>query len=323
MQAKNKVVAFPRNPLHIKLLADNYPEVDVVLFRERFLERFVDRYFSDKKNYIGRERRATKKYLFLDVINVFFWNRAYYKRVGKLLGEDVGKVIIFLENEPLECYFEAKYKSKIELWEEGVMHYVETFNKTYFYLRKIAQLISGYYPRNIFRLRMDKDKLVVKDRFLRKNLKYKLEAVTSKPVNKIAFIGNALIDDKVVTAKQLASLLIEINNGSGVVVEYLPHPRESDIAISSLSQYCEKCDGVIINTGVENTLQYCTENDFVFYLSPLSSTLLDIQKFNKSAWVPALFGYQELSDGIRKAGVFPVHCCDTLDEVLGEINAVL
>lgn len=315
---KSVTIAFPRNPLHVKLLVDNLESIDLVIFREEFMRKHVEMHFPTNSIFIGRETRPSLRKGLGNIIAVRSANKAYYNNVfTRILSLKISKFIIFLENEPAECLIiDTLGYQKVELWEEGVMHYVDIFNKPHFYLRKLFQLISGFYPKSIFRLRIDRTKLTVRDRYLNKNLVYLINPRTGIPIKKIAFLGNALIDDKVINSNTLASTLITISEQNNLPIDYLPHPRESVKSISELEEIFHKNDSnITVIHGLTGSLEYCLDNDYVLYLSPLSSTLLDLQKYEKSAWVPGLLGLKDLEKGIIKANVFPISCLQTTDEI--------
>lgn len=315
---KEITLAFPRNPLHVRFISQNLKSYDLIIYREKFMEKVLEEQKIKNAFYIGREFVPKFKDFIKNPFSVRTYNKIYYQIIlKKIINLKIKKLIIFLENEPAECFFMDNINySKVELWEEGVMHYLPTDNNTLWLIRKIGQLIYGFYPKHIFRKRIDRKKFLVKDRFKMKNLKLNTSNPLKKKnkIDKCAYIGNAFADDKVITVKNLSDILIKISKKTNAPVIYFPHPRESKKILLSLRKYLTKTK-VKLYEGNTNTLNHFKRNTYLYYFSGISSTLLEIDEPNKCYWIPYIIGLEKLHKSLVNAKVFPVKTIKSISQI--------
>ncbi|MGD9918359.1 MAG: hypothetical protein AB7U46_10080 [Paenirhodobacter sp.] len=304
--ANGPTVAFPRNFLHIKLLADNYPQVDHILFREEFMRAQLLRSFpAEKLIAIGREIRPGRGQWNLP--RIFAANRRYTReKVAQIAALTPARIILFLENEPLELALIDHFGiERFELWEEGVMHYVDMNNPYLFRLRRMVQIACGFYPGHPFLLRLPRDRITVRDRFDKCNLRMRIPEGRNQPREAIAFVANVLVADGHITRGNYIKALGKLVEMAPVPVVYLPHPREGAEEIAAIGA---ALDGP--RFGIEKpeggSLQHCLDTDYRLYLSPFSTTLLDLQKFSKSYWIPQHFALGSYDRALRSTDRFPV-----------------
>lgn len=309
--AVGPTVAFPRNYLHIKLLADNYPQVDYILFREEFMRgQLLHSFPAEKLIAIGRETRPGRQSWNLP--RIFAANRRYTREtIAQIANLKPMRIIIFLENEPLELALIDHFGiERFELWEEGVMHYVDMNNPVFFRLRRWAQIACGFYPGHPFLLRLPRENIIVRDRFDNKNLIMRIPEGRNIHREAIAFIANVLVSDGHISRAKYIKALKALVDMSPAPIVYLPHPREGaeelsaiDAALCSPRFRIEKPEG--------GSLQHCLDIEYRFYLSPFSTTLLDLQKFPKSLWIPQHFGLRSYDRALRETDLFPVKALTT------------
>lgn len=304
--ADGPTVAFPRNYLHIKLLADNYPQVDYILFREEFMRDQLLRSFAAEKLIdIGREIRPSKKALNLP--KIFAANRRYTReKIAQIEALNPARIIIFLENEPLELALIDHFGiERFELWEEGVMHYVDMNNPYLFRLRRMVQIACGFYPGHPFLLRLPRDKITVRDRFDKRNLRMHIPEGRNVPRNAIAFVANVLVADGHISRAAYIDALGKLVEMAQLPVVYLPHPREGAEEIAAIKA---ALDGpkFSVEKPEGGSLQHCLDTDYRLYLSPFSTTLLDLQKFPKSFWIPRHFSLGSYDRALFSTNLFPV-----------------
>ena len=305
-QIQTPAVAFPRNFLHIQLLEENLPEVDYILYREAFMRPRLDKGFPPNKLIdIGREMRLGINGW--DISKIIGHNRTYYPQtLNALKNLNPQTIIIFLENEPLEVALMDYFgMDKFELWEEGVMHYVDMFNPLFFRTRRLAQIATGFYSKHPFRARIDRSQVTIRDRFDKKNLNISTPQGAGLPRAAIAFIANVMVGDGLTTKAAYLSALKKLADLSALPIVYLPHPRECRGFIKALETELSH-PNLTIETPTQGTLQYCVDYAFSTYISPFSTTLLDLRKFDNSFWVPEYFGLKSYTKALKQTDIFPV-----------------
>jgi hypothetical protein len=315
---KEIILAFPRNPLHVRFISQNLKSYDLIIYRERFMEKYLQEQKIRNAIYIGREFVPEILNFIKNPFKVRAYNEAYYKIIlTKIIRLKIKKFIIFLENEPAESFFINNINnSKIELWEEGVMHYLPTYNNMFWFVRKVGQLFYGFYPKNIFRKRIDRKKFLIKDRFIKKNLKLNssIPFKKKKKINKCAYIGNAFADDNVLSIKKLSNILIQISKKINTSIVYFPHPRESKKSINNLKKYLVNSNIKIYNDKL-STLNHFKKNTYLYYFSGISSTILEIDEPKKCYWIPYLIGFKKLHNSLTSTKIFPVKTIKKISEI--------
>lgn len=314
-----KTVALPRNFLHVNLLIDNEPNVELVIYRDAYFHDVLEKKFPGRTLYLGREQRLGINGWNLP--KIYSYNSSYYKKLEQTIKSiDPSRFIIFLENEPLEVFLMDTFGiEKFELWEEGVMHYVDMFNPFTFRLRRAAQILLGYYSGHPLRTRVDRNKIIVKDRFDKKNIHLKTPIGTEKPRDGIAFLSNVLVEDGHISRKNYINTIGKLVLESPFPIYYLPHPRES----KDLTKELENTLGgekfvVVRETG--GSIQHCVDYDYKAYISPFSTTLLDLNKFDKSYWVPGIFNLTSYQRALSNTDKFPIKAVSSTKLLFDELT---
>jgi hypothetical protein len=74
-------------------------------------------------------------------------NRRYYAQVrDRLEALGITRLVLFLEGEPLERSILAWYRGKVELWEEGLSHYVDLTTPLWYAARGPCRSWPGSIP---------------------------------------------------------------------------------------------------------------------------------------------------------------------------------
>ena len=318
LDKKEIVIAFPRNPLHVRFISQNLKSYDLVIYREKFMKKFLDEESIRNTFFIGRELTPNLKGYLRRPFFIRAFNKNYYQIIlDQLIKLNIKKLILFLEHEPAECCLMDNISSdKIELWEEGIMHYMPIEDNSLWLSRKLGQLLYGYYPKNIFRQRIDRKKFIIRDRFVNKNLILKSSIPVNKKnnINKIAFVGNVLSDDKILSTHEISSVLKQISKKINLPIIFFPHPRESSQSIKDLNNSL-KNTLVEIYQQSESTLNHFSVNSYKYYFSPFSTTLLEVDEPNKCYWVPFMFGLKKLHYSLIKTNIFPVKTIKDFSEI--------
>lgn len=308
------VAALPRSPLHLKLLTDNEPGVDILFYRDAHLEGHLPAAARDRAVYLGRERRdlasplAARRH-----------NRAYYEHVRAVVGAHrYRKFIIFLESEPLEsCIYDLIGPEPIELWEEGLTHYLDLSHPVAYRLRASVQLALGFYPKRIFRTRLDRTGLRVRDRLVEGSLRFVRPAGLGEPRDEVLFLGSPLVQDRLVSRRRYLHVLGRIAAASPVRIRYLPHPREDAGLLPEVAG-----EGLLtIERDGRGALLHAADFRYRAYLSAFSSASLDIGRFERSFFTAPLFGLGHVARALRAAAL-PLRTVETVDALGAALRAL-
>lgn len=154
-----------------------------------------------------------------------YQNINYYRTIKKLLLKfNDCKIIITGNHYPLARYIiDIAGINRIELWEDGMNHYItlERTSKLMYWFKCIYKLSCGYYPRHLFHSRYLNNQLLIRDRFIRKNLKYRTTIVSGTYKY---YIGQPLIENQFMRESTLKKKYEARFKNKGMF--YLPHPRE-------------------------------------------------------------------------------------------------
>lgn len=294
-------IAIVRSRLHIAFLEANLPGVDVVAFRDEYLSTDLNKKFGERALYLGRERVPTGN--IRDIISAMSYNKAYYRGVhARLASFRPQRIILFLESEPLEKYIVGIFPGiNVELWEEGLSHYLQLNEPIRLAGRALAQMMIGYYPGNVLRRRMNRSKLIVRDRYVMKNLAFPYPADILPLHTQILFIGSPLVGDRWLSGRRFKAILIKLVEMSRLTVRYLPHPREQPELVREVSAMTRGRLSVV--EGSSGLLRHVAENNYLLYASVLSSGILDVGCPSRSAFVAPLFGLRRASDQLARSGL--------------------
>lgn len=285
---------------HVELLIQNnvYPDFFLVHDNNERLVRLLNSKFRHSKVVFIK-----KETLGFNIISARKTNKKLYdsiRREMKTIG--CNRLIIFTDNKPFDKFLIDLFINKnlpVELWEDGLGHYIgSATNKLYF--KSIIKYIYGFYGVNIFHQRHRRGEIIVRDRFDKKNLIYEFNNTShnTNAFNELLFIGQPLVEDGYIKEKLYVSKINELVSVFDLKVNYLPHPRED------LSKYLEVSFNVI---KTEKSAEfYCVNNEFKLYISAFSTTLLNINKFDKSYYIPDHFKLDKVSNLLKKLDFLPV-----------------
>ncbi|GMM60915.1 hypothetical protein NUTIK01_16920 [Novosphingobium sp. IK01] len=291
--------ALVRSSLHLGLLQENEPGIDIVLFRDERLAGVIEAAFPGRGLFLGREARLDPHPLRF-VRNVRA-NRQYYRDVRKRVEAlGIGRLILFLEGEPLERSILAWYRGKVELWEEGLSHYVDLTTPLWYAARGCVQILAGFYPRGALVRRADRGGMLVRDRFAARNLTL-ASPVLAAPEEQVLVIGSPLVEDRLISRAVWTRGLAAIAGVSPWPVRYLPHPREDKAALPALlaSIVGEGGAGVTLAPEPHGIAPHAQAHGYRAFLAPVSTALLDLGAFGASLFVADLFGQRRISRVLR------------------------
>lgn len=157
-----------------------------------------------------------------------FENRRFYKQLEQLLHRYRGcRFIITGTYAPIWRFIIDRVGSdNIELWEDGLNHYIEMEKILPKYkFKEFFKLLAGHYPIGVFNSQYRKNELFIRDRYIHGNLVYRKPVL---PNGEVYFIGQPLVEDRLVSESRYRQVLTERFAGKNVC--YLPHPREQSRA---------------------------------------------------------------------------------------------
>ncbi|WP_230292262.1 hypothetical protein [Croceicoccus sp. Ery5] len=295
------IAALPRSTLHLRLLAANDPGVTHVLYRDDHIAAEVELLFPGKGIALGRERRPPRNPLHLAA--AFAANRRYYAQVRDLLAPlGIDRLILFLEGEPLERMLADRFTGPIELWEDGLSHYVDLTSPLWYAGRGAVQIASGFYPKGALSRRADRNRLIVRDRFETGDLV--LPAPTrAPPQDRLLFIGSPLAEDGIVPRRRIAQGLTRIAAASPLPVAYLPHPREDTAEIAAMIDDIAGIDVAPLPHGIAPQVE---AHGYRGFIAAASTALLDLGAFDQSLFAPRLFGLERMHSALAGWHANPV-----------------
>lgn len=306
VESAGLVAALPRSRLHLQFLLDNDANPDVVLFREERLRAPLERHFPGRTLYLGRETRPGRSLAGFAAARRE--NRAYYAAVAALLAPyRFARTILFLEGEPLERFLQSLPNlGAIELWEDGLSHYVDLTSDRWYAARGLVQAAAGFYPRHITRRRIDRSGLTVRDRFEQRNLVLHAPAEPEIVRDELLLIGSPLVEDRIVREHRFRAALIDIAAASPRPVRYLPHPRED---IARLEPTLATL-GLALEPDREGLIAHAARCRYTAYAAALSTGLFDLGRYDRSVFVPGLFGLTRSARVLRAWPANPVALVD-------------
>lgn len=295
------IAALPRSALHLRLLAANDPGVTHVLYRDHHIAAEIEALFPGKGIALGRETRPARNPLRWPAS--FAANRRYYADVRKRLAPlGIERLIVFLEGEPLERMLAHWFSGPIELWEDGLSHYVDLTSPLWYAARGSVQVAAGFYPRGAMSRRADRSRMIVRDRFETGDLV--LPAPVIAPAqDRLLFVGSPLVEDGIVTRSALTAGLQSIAAASPLPLAYLPHPREDAAAARAMVNAIGNTEITPLPHGISAHVEAHGYRGFV---SAASTALLDLGAFDRSLFVPRLFGLERMHRALSGWDANPV-----------------
>lgn len=316
------VAALPRSPLHLRFLAANAGCLDIVFYRDARLEPLLSPALRAKSLYLGREARPTG---LSDLPAAIATNRRYYGAVRETLGRwSYDRFIIFLEGEPLETLIQDVVGAeRMELWEEGLGHYLDFHGPVYNALRGLAQAASGFYPRRAPFRRARRARFArVRDRFAEGSLRLDTGRPTpARQRDAVLFIGAPLVQDAMLSRRRYLAGLEAVVTATRFPVVYYPHPREDTRLLAELvaavgSPWFE------IAQPEGDVAEHCARCGYRAYLSVLSTALLETPDPARSAYLPGLFGLSRAQRALARLPFLPLPVLDTRDRLAAFLRAV-
>lgn len=160
----------------------------------------------------------------------FLQNKQYYKNIGSILNQfleryDDCKFIITSNYVPFTRFIiDHVGIERIELWEDGLNHYLklESLSLKY-YFKEAVKFSAGFYSKGVFDNNYRRAELTVYDRFKHQNLDYPISVLTE---GEDYYIGQPLIEDQIINEAAYKSKLETFFKGQNL--NYLPHPREKN-----------------------------------------------------------------------------------------------
>lgn len=301
------VAALPRSRLHLQFLLDNDANPDVALFRDEALRAPLERHFPGRTLYLGRETRPGRS--LAGFVAARRANRAYYPAVAALLAPyQFARTILFLEAEPLERFLQTLPNlGAIELWEDGLSHYVDLTSDRWYAARGLVQAAAGFYPRDITRRRIDRSRVTVRDRFERRNLVLHAPAEPAMARDELLLIGSPLVEDRIIGESRFRTALTEIAAASPCPVRYLPHPRED---VARLERNLASLE-LTLEPNSEGLIAHAARYRYTAYAAALSTGLFDLGRYDRSMFLPAMFGLTRSARVLRAWPANPVALVDT------------
>jgi len=276
--------ALARSGLHLAFLEHNAPDVDLVLHRDERLGPQIEQMFPGRGLYLGREQRPALHPL--RFAQGFAANRRYYGAVrGRIEGLGVDRLILFLEGEPLERHIMTWFSGAVELWEEGLSHYVELNSRWWYAMRGLAQVAAGFYPRGALSRRVDRAGMVVRDRFAQRNLHLPFP-VRAPAQPRVLVVGSPFVEDRWIKRDLWLRGMREIAAVSPLPLHYLPHPREDHTALPDL---LAPIGNITVAPDPHGIFAHIGAHGYAGIVAPISTALLDIGAFGQSLFVPHLF----------------------------------
>jgi len=296
MDATAITLAVPENGYHFRLLHENSQEVDLFLVKG-------DSKLLGSNFLLGRNFQTFDADFFSPNIPAAFReNRQMYGRLGmRLLELKTSKLIIFGDAKPFHRFlidFCIEKKIQIELWEDGLGYYLGNGIPIRNSLKNLIKIACGCHARQPFSEQYRRDEIGLRDRFVRKNLIFrKLSLPPEESRQRIAFIGQPLVEDGYMSLKKYCSRVERIVDDTGLFLDYLPHPREG-ARLFDVSK-------VNIVTGV-NTENWLNRVKYVHCTTAFSTALVNISEFQNRSFCAAHFGLHAIAEALDKYPVFGV-----------------
>jgi len=307
-------LVLPRSSLHLKFLLDNAEPVDICLVRDEHMIGPAVGAFGVRVVYLGRETRIGGGQWNLPAIRAA--NARYYQRLGALFDAmRVEKLVIFLATEPLEEFLVPRLPATaVEVWEDGLMHYVDMEGTSFRLKRRSVQKLCGFHVGRLAGSTLDKNAYRIRDRFREGSLTFTRPEREQAPRDEILFIGQPLVSDGMVTMAAYGAGLAALAARLRHPLRYLAHPRESDAAVRELAALLPP-GALIVENDRRGVLEHCADWSYRAYLSPFSTALLDLGETARSFWVAGLVGLDAHGQRLRGFRDSPVAILTSHDEL--------
>lgn len=233
-------------------------------------------------------------------------NRNEFKLMAnKIDTYNFNKIVVFNNYFPYSRFFidySIKNHIDIEMWEDGLNHYLNEHNNYLFYIKSAMKLLLGHYRSGIFSANYRYNDLIIKDRFLNKNLRYEIKNLCPRKVAKsdkgIVFVAQPLVEDRYLRLNKYIKGLERVKSKYKTEkLYYLPHPREN-LTKQKINRI-EKIgfEFLYINESAE---EFLTKNKFKLCVSPFSTTLINICSLVPCEFVPAFFDLKRIEKKLQE-----------------------
>jgi hypothetical protein len=230
---------------------------------------------------------------------------AYYDDVTKLIIEyHPDTVVLFTLNKPISRFVMDTFNSlSIELWEDGIGHYLPTKLSVRDIMKNQVKKVFGFYANDINTLDYGLDRVKVRDRFIRKNLKHVRIVAADGPR---IFVGQPVVEDGFCKKKDY-DFVVDCLESHGFI--YLAHPREKSRRF--------KTD--LRSLDVKTAEEYIEKNGCSVIASIFSTVNFNV-KVNNNYLLTSAVGLHYISTSLdaiaQEAGVkIPAH----LDQLIGDL----
>ncbi len=315
-----RVAALPRSLLHLQFLLDNGERPDLLLFRDEAMRVPLERHFPGRTMFLGREQRGSLSPFGLRAVRRA--NAAYYRHVATLLAPcRLDRLILFLEGEPLERFLgKLPCVGTIELWEDGLSHYVDLTSNAWYAARGLVQAVVGFHPAGITRRRIDRTAIRVRDRFEQHNLVLTPPPPAPHHRDALLFIGSPLVEDGILSRTRFVAGMRAIVAASPLILRYLPHPREDLVRVrTDLAAFA----GITIEPNPNGLVEHAATYDYTAYVAAVSTGLLDLGRYDRSLFVPSIFGLARMSRVLRGWAANPVAVALSSDDLPSMIKCAI
>lgn len=303
---KKQVLAIPENGYHFVLLEENKQAVDLFLIKG-------DSKLLGSSTLTGKDFEIFDADFFsLNIFSAMRENRGIYQRLGdQILRLGPAKLIIFADAKPYHRFLIdlcIDNHISIELWEDGLGYYIGSGAPLRYPLGNIAKLACGCHVRSPFVEQYRRDELTLRDRFVHKNLIFKKPSSTPEEKrNRLAFIGQPLVEDGYVSLKRYCSRVERIADDTGLLVDYLPHPREGSRLFDASK--------VNIVTGVK-TEEWLNRVKYAHCTTAFSTAMVNVGEFQHRSFCAEHFGLHTIARALKKYPVFGVEVVAKFERML-------
>lgn len=199
--------------------------------------------------------------------------KKYYSDLVKIVKKcNPQTIILFTMNKPVSRFIVDHFGLlSIELWEDGIGHYLSKKSSIKALIKNYAKKVVGFYPNGINNASYGLDRVRIRDRFLRKNLKHR--RIIAKDGARI-LIGQPVVEDGYLKQKDYDFLVKRLVSRGFI---YLAHPREKpsvfkinlrSLNINSAEEYIDRY-GCSVIASVFSTVNFNVKVEHNFLLSSI------------------------------------------------------
>lgn len=299
------VIAFPQSRYHLNLLIMNRELVDLLLIKS-------DSPLMNQVVLGGCEVLPFRCDLFSkNIFRAFADNRRAYAELKDLMRlNNVKRVILFNDAKPYHRFIIDRCLEnniEVELWEDGLSYYIGLGAPIKYILTNVAKATMGCYVRGALSEQYRRNEISARDRFINRNLNYKAQSENySDKRQRIAFIGQSLVEDGYVGLRRYLKRIEGIADQTGFKVDYFPHPRETRKVFNP--EKVVVMDGV----AVEDWLS-CVK--YTHCSTAFSTAMLNIGAFQSRSFCAGYFGLRSIRRALKEKPIFGVDLLDGFEHL--------